>query len=96
MKTRRSDSTRRHSPEFLTAGGLVYSVLALVVVSLPALVGVGLVVFYLEQDPLGYTPQWSDEVFNWHQVATFRVAGFGGQGAGYIVIGFFQPLGAVS
>ena len=55
------------------------------------LLGVGLLVSaipilmsaWLLSGPAGgdlfhYAPQWSDEVFNWHQVATFKAVGFEG------------------
>ena len=37
-----------------------------------------LVTAYLGASPGAYVPQWSDEVFNWHQVKTFERAGFSG------------------
>ncbi|MDG2334411.1 MAG: hypothetical protein P8Q97_09335 [Myxococcota bacterium] len=51
---------------------------ALLVVAAPTLVAIALL-----QGPSGgelfhYAPQWSDEVFNWHQVATFKAVGFEG------------------
>src|SRR5205085_5830546 len=32
---------------------------------------------------LSFTPVWSDEIFNWHQILTFKLAGFQG---GYYTI----------
>ena len=51
--------------------------------AIPGLMGLWLVVGYLGSDPFAYAPQWSDEIFHWHQIATFRVAGF--QGGYYTV-----------
>jgi hypothetical protein len=51
--------------------------------AIPGLMNLWLVAGYLGSDPFAYAPQWSDEIFHWHQVATFRVAGF--QGGYYTV-----------
>jgi len=53
------------------------------VAAIPALISLWLVAFHLGADPYDYAPQWSDEIYNWHQVATFRAAGF--QGGYYTV-----------
>jgi len=58
--------------------GAVGIVLSLVIASLPALVSLWLITVHLGTDPRAYAPQWSDEIYNWHQVATFRFAGFDG------------------
>ncbi len=52
--------------------------LAAVVALIPALV----VALWIHLTPgaefRNYTPRWSDEVYNWHPVATFRAVGFDG------------------
>lgn len=64
---------RRPSP----ASRAGYAVLVFVVLAIPGCVG-WLMMLSADGDLLCYTPKWSDELFNWHQVATFAVAGFDG------------------
>ena len=63
--------------------GAAWFFLAFAVMMIPGLVSLWLVAGYLGSDPFAYAPQWSDEIFHWHQVATFRLAGF--QGGYYTV-----------
>jgi len=58
--------------------GAVGILLSLVIASLPFLVSLWLITVHLGADARAYAPQWSDEIYNWHQIATFRVAGFDG------------------
>jgi hypothetical protein len=53
------------------------------VIAIPFLTAYGLVTFVSKTTLLRYAPQWSDEIFYWHQAATFRTAGFNG---GYYTI----------
>ena len=62
---------------------IVYIILSLFVISIPAICTYLLVTFYLDKQLLNFLPHWSDEIINWHQAATFRVAGFKG---GYYTI----------
>jgi hypothetical protein len=58
-------------------GGLHW-LLGAVVSTVPALVA-GLLIYTTPGVEItNYTPQWSDEVYNWHQVATFGAVGFDG------------------
>jgi hypothetical protein len=56
---------------------------SLLVIALPFISTYTLVTFLLNKPLMRYIPQWSDEVAHWHQVATFRTAGFNG---GYYTI----------
>jgi len=58
--------------------GAVGILLSLVIASLPALISLWLITVHLGTDARAYAPQWSDEIYNWHQVATFRLVGFDG------------------
>ncbi|MBN2400147.1 MAG: hypothetical protein JXI33_07380 [Candidatus Aminicenantes bacterium] len=60
-----------------------YFILCLIVILIPLLSTCTLVTFGMNKQLLNFTPQWSDEIFYWHQAATFRVAGFNG---GYYTI----------
>lgn len=55
-----------------------YIIISLIVIAIPFISTYTLVTFYLNERLLNYTPQWSDEVVYWHQVATFREEGFHG------------------
>jgi hypothetical protein len=48
------------------------------VTAIPLLTTYCLITFASKTALLRYTPQWSDEIFYWHQAATFRAAGFNG------------------
>ena len=61
-----------------TSFGAVHVFLGLVVSVIPALVAGLMIASNPGAEILDYTPQWSDEVYNWHQVATFRAVGFDG------------------
>ena len=58
--------------------GAVHVFLGLVVSTIPVLVAWLMISSNPGVELLDYTPQWSDEVYNWHQVATFRAVGFDG------------------
>ena len=62
-------------PRPFTAASLVGMLLVL---TIPVGICIGLVTLRLEADPFSYAPQWTDEVYNWHQIATYRTAGFEG------------------
>jgi hypothetical protein len=57
---------------------IFYIILSLIVISIPAISTYLLVTFCLDKHVLTFIPQWSDEIINWHQAATFKVAGFHG------------------
>ena len=61
-----------------TSFGALHVLLGLVVSAIPALVAGLMIASNPGTEILDYTPQWSDEVYNWHQVATFRAVGFDG------------------
>jgi hypothetical protein len=50
----------------------------LLVAAIPALISAWLLSTQPAGDIRHYAPQWSDEIYNWHQVATFRAVGFEG------------------
>ncbi|MFQ3566018.1 MAG: hypothetical protein SNJ59_03375 [Aggregatilineales bacterium] len=52
--------------------------LALFAILLPVVMGLGLVRLNLDASLSSFIPFDSDEVVYWHQIATFRVAGFNG------------------
>ena len=51
---------------------------ALVVIAIPTLIALALLHGPTGGELSHYAPKWSDEVFNWHQVATFQAVGFEG------------------
>lgn len=53
-------------------------VLSAIVIAIPFLVTCWLVYVYLDRSMTGFVPQSSDGIGHWHQVATFRAAGFNG------------------
>ena len=61
-----------------TSFGALNVVLGLLVSAIPAAVAWLMIASNPGVTLLDYTPQWSDEVYNWHQVATFRAVGFEG------------------
>ncbi len=61
--------------------------LGVVVALLPALISM-LLLMSRQVNLNDFTPIWSDEIFNWHQAATFRVAGFNG---GYYTVYEMPP-----
>ena len=50
----------------------------LIVIAIPAVLTYLLVTVYLNKSLLQFIPKWSDDLINWHQVATFFKVGFNG------------------
>lgn len=68
---RKTNNFNKHSK-------IVTILLALFVISTPVIVTYCLVTFQLEKHVSDFVPQWSDGLYNWHQINTFREAGFNG------------------
>jgi hypothetical protein len=52
--------------------------LRLPIALLPTILTLLLLTVYLQVNPLDSVPVWSDEIFYWHQIETFREVGFNG------------------
>jgi hypothetical protein len=62
----------------MTNRRMLYWCCAALVVLMPALVGSILLALVTQKTFFDFTPFWSDELFHWHQAATFARAGFEG------------------
>jgi hypothetical protein len=78
MRTGVTPSSEKSARPAEGSFGGVHWLLGAVVSAIPALVA-GLLIYTTPGVEItNYTPQWSDEVYNWHQVATFGAVGFDG------------------
>ncbi len=60
----------------------------LIIILIPMFSTIILVNFYLNKSIFNFVPRWSDEIFYWHQIATFKVAQFNG---GYYTFNEIPP-----
>jgi hypothetical protein len=72
----------------MTKQRIIYWSVAALVVLLPALVGSVLLYLVTQKTFFDFAPFWSDELFHWHQAATFARAGFEG---GYYTVSEVTP-----